>query len=284
MSSLKVVYLLYRSLRSAVSSNAGRQHRVREAVRSIFRHSPSSKPGVPSVSGGLSGTSGSKPGLSDKIRQITHGGGSSAFGSGVAGSGFGTGGSGSSSWVRAGKTFLPHAARFGKRYYQRRKYSKGMYSGAGYYAGSNMNRNYYGNHDQTYDYGYPPVVDVPPEIIDGKPTTVFYCIQEDLNITLVNQTLDAEGFGTCNISGLLVKCPIEIECQTNEADNCCEDEQGTPYCCGGPLPEEYATSYGGYEDDAYAAADSINTILNIVTATSILLATLCFTIWHRRGQ
>ncbi|CAF3236412.1 unnamed protein product [Rotaria socialis] len=269
---------------SAVSSNSGGQHRVREAVRSIFRHSPSSKPGVPSVSGGFSGTSGSKPGLSDKIRQITHGGGHSAFGSGVAGSGFGAGGSGGNSWVRAGKTFLPHAVRFGKRYYQRRKYNKGMYAGAGYYAGSNMNRNNYGNHYQTYDYGYPPVVDDPPEITDGKPTSVFYCLQEDLNMTLVNQTLDDEGFGTCNVSGLLVKCPIEIECQTNEADNCCEDEQGTPYCCGGPLPEEYASAYGGYEDDAYAGADSINTILNIVTATSILLATLCFTIWHRRGQ
>ena len=44
--------------------------------------------------------------------------------------------------VRAGKKFLPHAVRFGKRYYERRKYSKGMYAGAGagagYYAGSRM--------------------------------------------------------------------------------------------------------------------------------------------------
>lgn len=72
------------------------------------------------------------------------------------------------------------------------------------------------------NYGYPPVVDNPPEQVDGKAPTVFYCIQEDLNATLVNETLNAEGFGTCNISGQLVTCPVEIECQTSEADNCCE--------------------------------------------------------------
>lgn len=27
------------------------------------------------------------------------------------------------------------------------------------------------------------------------------------------------------------------------------DEQGTPYCCGGPIPEEYNSQYGGYADD-----------------------------------
>ncbi len=51
--------------------------------------------------------------------------------------------------VRTGKTFLPHAVRFGKRYYQRRKYNKGMYAGmgagAGYYAGSRMS-NHHGNY------------------------------------------------------------------------------------------------------------------------------------------
>jgi hypothetical protein len=44
---------------------------------------------------------------------------------------------------------LPHAVRFGKRYYQRRKYNKGMYAGigagAGYYAGSRM-----GSHHGNY--------------------------------------------------------------------------------------------------------------------------------------
>ncbi len=54
--------------------------------------------------------------------------------------------------VRAGKKFLPHAVRFGKRYYQRRKYNKGMYAGmgagAGYYAGSHMS-----HQDQYYPYG-----------------------------------------------------------------------------------------------------------------------------------
>ena len=73
-------------------------------------------------------------------------------------------------------------------------------------------------------YNYPPVVDTPPERINGKETTTFYCIQEDLNMTLVNKTLNDEGLGTCNVSGRLVTCPIEIECKTNEADNCCEGE------------------------------------------------------------
>lgn len=170
-------------------------------------------------------------------------------------------------------------------------------------------------------YGYPPVVDNPPEQVDGKPPTVFYCIQEDLNTTLVNETLNAEGFGTCNISGQLVTCPIEIECQTSEADNCCEgndhfnllfssipkchlDEQGTPYCCGGPIPEEYAAQYGGYSDDPYDAAESLHHMyddrsflfnlvlrqfclfffrLNLITAMSAVLATVCLRMWHRRG-
>jgi hypothetical protein len=71
-------------------------------------------------------------------------------------------------------------------------------------------------------YGYPPVVDKPPEKVDGRAPTVFYCIQEDLNTTLVNQTLNDDGFGVCNVSGKLVPCPIEIECQKDEADTCCE--------------------------------------------------------------
>jgi hypothetical protein len=54
--------------------------------------------------------------------------------------------------VRTGKKFLPHAVRFGKRYYQRRKYNKGMYAGVGagtgYHAGSQMN-----HHGQYYPYG-----------------------------------------------------------------------------------------------------------------------------------
>jgi hypothetical protein len=72
------------------------------------------------------------------------------------------------------------------------------------------------------NYGYPPVVDDAPKELDGETPTVFYCIQEDLNTTLVNNTLDKEGFGICNISDKLVTCPIEIECQKSEADNCCE--------------------------------------------------------------
>jgi hypothetical protein len=148
--------------------------------------------------------------------------------------------------VRAGKKFLPYAVRYGKRYYERRKYNKGMYAGmgagAGYYAGNRMNQHgdYYPSdgyndpsviyhdpsddiyHDPSDNYNYPPVVNEPPKQIDGKPPTVFYCIQEDLNSTLVNDTLNEEGFGVCNISGELVTCPIEIQCKTDEADNCCE--------------------------------------------------------------
>ena len=199
------------------------------------------------------------------LGKITHGtGGSSSSGFGSGGNKFGMGGSGGSggnAWVRslrffnvflinrillfikvrAGKTFLPHAVRFGKRYYQRRKYNKGMYAGigagAGYYAGSRMNN--HGNYDShgkeklsiitqkskcflLGSYGYPPVVDEPPSNVDGRPTNVFYCLQEDLNTTLVNKTLNDEGLGVCNISGKLVSCPIEIECKTDEADNCCE--------------------------------------------------------------
>lgn len=35
--------------------------------------------------------------------------------------------------ARSSKQFLPAAARFGKRYYQRRKYNTGVYTGIGYY-------------------------------------------------------------------------------------------------------------------------------------------------------
>ncbi|CAF1487220.1 unnamed protein product, partial [Adineta steineri] len=250
---------------------------------------------IPSASGGLAGTGGSKPGLSDKIRKIISGGGGGAFGSRTSGSGGGFGvagssGSGGNAWVRAGKKFLPHAVNFGKRYYQRRKYSKGMYAGmgagAGYYAGSRMNN--HNNHNNHYypqdNYGYPPVVDTPPDQINGKAPTVFYCIQENLNATLVNQTLNAEGFGVCNISGELIECPLEIECKTDESDTCCEDEQGAPFCCGGAIPEEYSTQYGGYADDMYDAAESINKILNIITTIALLLTTICFTMWHQQGQ
>jgi hypothetical protein len=66
------------------------------------------------------------------------------------------------------------------------------------------------------------VAENPPEQINGQIPTVFYCIQEDLNTTLMNETLNNEGFGVCNISGKLITCPIEIECKITEADSCCE--------------------------------------------------------------
>jgi hypothetical protein len=101
----------------------------------------------------------------DILGKITNGmGGSGSSGGGISGSGS----SGGNVWVRsfslinlflffikvrAGKKFLPVAFRYGKRYYQRRKYNKGMYAGigagagagAGYYAGGQMdqNGNYY---------------------------------------------------------------------------------------------------------------------------------------------
>jgi len=39
---------------------------------------------------------------------------------------------------------------------------------------------------------------------------------------LINATLNSEGMGKCNISGEIFDCPVEIECQMSEADNCCE--------------------------------------------------------------
>lgn len=126
-------------------------------------------------------------------------------------------------------------------------------------------------------YGYPPVSNSTPERVNGEVPLVFYCIQEDLNSTLVNTTLDKDGFGVCNVSGKLVTCPIEIECKMSEADTCCEgnqpplrsivplptgptrsDEHGTPFCCGGPIPDEYVSLYGGYADDWRDSADSVN--------------------------
>lgn len=29
------------------------------------------------------------------------------------------------------------------------------------------------------------------------------------------------------------------------------DEDGTPYCCGGSIPDEYASQYGGYGDNSW---------------------------------
>jgi hypothetical protein len=74
---------------------------------------------------------------------------------------------------------------------------------------------------------------------------------------LIDGTLNEQGFGKCNIFNRIVTCPIEIECQTSEADDCCEgnynltssyinqykkhqsiDEYGTPFCCGHFIPEK----------------------------------------------
>lgn len=102
------------------------------------------------------------------LGQFAHAGGGSTFGSGGSSSSSGSGGH---AWVnifsfkeiqeistrvfiwikvRTGKKFLPTAVRFGKRYYQRRKYSQGVYAGigagAGYHAGSHMHHNQYGGY------------------------------------------------------------------------------------------------------------------------------------------
>lgn len=81
------------------------------------------------------------------------------------------------------------------------------------------------DHHNADNYGYPPTHETIPDQIDGQTPTVFYCIQEDLNATLVNQTLSDEGLGVCNISGALVTCPVEIECKLSEADSCCEGKR-----------------------------------------------------------
>jgi hypothetical protein len=36
------------------------------------------------------------------------------------------------------------------------------------------------------------------------------------------------------------------------------DDTGTPYCCGGPIPDEYVSQYGGNADDMDDAGESIN--------------------------
>jgi len=74
---------------------------------------------------------------------------------------------------------LPHATRFGKRYYQRRTSNQGMYASAGYYTRSRMSHQ---GHYYPYgksriieiaivfsgSYGYPPVGENPPEQINGS--------------------------------------------------------------------------------------------------------------------
>jgi hypothetical protein len=51
------------------------------------------------------------------------------------------------------------------------------------------------------------VVENPPAQINGQIPNVFYCIQEDLDTKLVNETLNNEGFGVCNTSDKLITCP-----------------------------------------------------------------------------
>lgn len=36
------------------------------------------------------------------------------------------------------------------------------------------------------------------------------------------------------------------------------DEQGTPYCCGGPIPDEFVSSCEGCNADQYDSGESIN--------------------------
>jgi hypothetical protein len=58
--------------------------------------------------------------------------------------------------------------------------------------------------------------------INRKTSSVFYCYQENFHQTLIDGTLNEQGFGKCNIFNRIVTCPIEIECQISEADDCCE--------------------------------------------------------------
>ena len=83
--------------------------------------------------------------------------------------------------------------------------------------------------------GYLSDIDNESEESDEELSTIYYCVQED--------------FDMCNNSGKIVRCPIEIECQTSEANSCCEgifrksflylfiqnshfDQDGIPYCGG----------------------------------------------------
>ncbi|CAF3786603.1 unnamed protein product [Adineta steineri] len=273
------------SSRGGIFSRSGtsgsNSYRVRSSLRSmIHKPSSSSSSRIASTIRSSSATGGSKPGIRDTIRKIT---GSTGSGFRSGGSRFGIGGSGGDVWVRSSKKFLPPAARFGKRYYQRTTYMRTLPVGTGYHTGSRVHYYpiYYGH---GHYYGYPPVEKEPPKHINGTPPTVFYCIQEDLNTTLVNKTLNKDGFGVCNVSGNLVTCPVEIECKMSEADICCEDEQGMPYCCGGPIPQEYFSQYGGYADDWKDSAENFNTILHFITMMMIMMTTFCFTMWQRRGQ
>lgn len=59
-------------------------------------------------------------------------------------------------------------------------------------------------------------------IDNGQRPTVFYCYQKDVHSTLIDGTLNEQGIGKCNIFGQVVTCPVEIECSTDEADECCE--------------------------------------------------------------
>ena len=58
--------------------------------------------------------------------------------------------------------------------------------------------------------------------INEETLKVFYCHQKDFHSTLIDGTLNDEGIGKCKMFNRIVTCPIIIQCNMNEADDCCE--------------------------------------------------------------
>ncbi|CAF1531879.1 unnamed protein product [Rotaria sordida] len=149
-----------------------------------------------------------------------------------------------SKWVQAGKKYLPIAINYVKRYHQRRKYTTRAYNiindDGQFYAANEMRNEYnelpYDNGDDN-NFLYPTDTDDSSAKIDDQIPTVFYCHQKNFHLTLIPGTLNDEGIGKCNIANRIVTCPIEIQCEISEADDCCEDEDGTPFCCGHYVPK-----------------------------------------------
>ena len=77
------------------------------------------------------------------------------------------------------------------------------------------------NNDQHSDV-YSSEIDDSSSRINEETSTVFYCHQKDFRSTLIDGTLNDEGIGKCNMFNRIVTCPIVIQCNVNEADDCCE--------------------------------------------------------------
>ncbi|CAF1266481.1 unnamed protein product [Rotaria sordida] len=129
---------------------------------------------------------------------------------------------------------------------------------------------------------YPTDTDDSSAKIDDQIPTVFYCHQKNFHLTLIPGTLNDEGIGKCNIANRIVTCPIEIQCEISEADDCCEDEDGTPFCCGHYVPKTTISYFpSGTHRTHSDRAMRIGTIVTVVIFIGIFLAVFCFAIWHQ---